>query len=83
VKWILVFLSLSVNDDVCNGPLTVMKYSDEIYDTKEECQTAFREARFYKTRIKQQIVGVCLQGEPMYMSPEQLENRPDYPDCHK
>ena len=81
MKWILVFLSLSVNDDACNGPLTIMKYSDAIYDTKEECQAAFHDSRFYKTKFKQQIVGMCLQGEPMFLSPAQLDDQTDYPKC--
>jgi hypothetical protein len=83
MKWILIFLSMSVSDNVCDGPAPLIKHADEMYDSQQECEDAFHHSRYYKSTIKQQIVGFCLGPlKPMLLSPQQLTDRDDYPKCH-
>jgi hypothetical protein len=83
MKWILIFLSLSVSDDVCKGPAPIVKHADEFYDTQQECEDAFHNSKYYKSTVQQQLVGFCLGPiKPMFLSPQQLTNRDTYPKCY-
>ena len=82
MKWILVFLTLTVNDDACHGPLSLLKHSDELFGSKAECEESFHSATFYKTLFKQEIVGFCMQIEPMMLSPKQADEKVDAPKCY-
>ena len=42
----------------------------------------FHSATFYKTRFKQEIVGFCMQIEPMMLSPKQADEKVDAPKCY-
>lgn len=80
MKWLLVFLAMSVTDNVCEGPSPLLKHSDELYDSQEECEKAFKNSTFYKKSYKQEVVGVCLGPlKPMYLSPQQLSSKVEYP----
>lgn len=82
MKWVLIFLTLSISDDVCNRPGTLVKHSDELYDSQEECEAAFQASRFYKARLPGEIVGLCLGPlKPLMLSPDQRVDRPDSPKC--
>lgn len=83
LKWILIFLSLSVTDDACNGPLTLVKHAGEIFDSQEDCEKSFRESQFYQTSYKKEIVGFCVGPlKPLLLSPTQLANKATPPKCH-
>jgi len=82
MKWLLVFISLSVNDDYCNAPFPLLKHSDEIYSSEKECKEAFQNSEFYKSPQPEQIAGFCLQVEMMYPSPKQLSKRDERPVCY-
>lgn len=84
MKWLLIFITMSVNDtNYCNSPFPVLKHDDEMYDSLEECQQSFHESRFYKSSTPEQIVGFCLGPiQPMLLSPEQLTDRSERPSCH-
>lgn len=82
MKWLLIFLTMSVNNATCNGPLTLVKHADEIYDSQAECEKAFHDLRFYRTPYKQEIMGFCLGPvKAMYLSPTQLRDRVEPPKC--
>lgn len=84
MKWLLIFITLSSgSNSYCDGPLPLLKHGDEMYDSQEECETAFHDSRFYKSSLSEQVVGFCLGPiKPMMLSPEQLTNRIDRPSCH-
>jgi len=82
VKWLLILISLSVNDDYCDAPFPLLKHSDEVYGSEEECREAFHNLTFYKSVSPEQIAGFCLPVGIMYPSPKQLTKRDDRPTCY-
>jgi hypothetical protein len=81
MKWLLILISLSVSDDYCHGPLPLLKHTDELYDSEEDCRQAFQASRFYKTTDPQEVVGFCLPIKPLMLSPKQLTDKLDRPKC--
>lgn len=82
MKWIIIFISLSTTNNVCDSPLPLVKHSDELYDSQEECETAFKNMAFYKKQTPSQLVGFCVGPlKPMFLTPSQLREKIEYPKC--
>ncbi len=67
MQWVLLYIILS--NPTGERPIPVVKYDDELFVSKTECEETFRTGKFRK--VNGEIVAFCLEIKPMMLSPRQ------------
>lgn len=71
--WFLIYLTLSSPYAAeKDRPFPLVKFADDLFQSEQECKDYFKSASYKMRPGVGEIVGFCLSGEALMLSPKQF-----------